>query len=204
MLSRPSRMLRQWIPRLGTRFQPRMRWHKRQSCGSGGILIPTTYELEVAGLSQRIPVGQTIRAVIDQYLAGRRIQVVDGDLLVLGVKERMDAEGTVPLATLTVANSDRWPEDDDHLVAGNAVRTQSQSSHLQVGQLAERALAADTAAAVSDANVALLNAANLFAALQSIRLDDALNNAVSTVAGAQAYHQRHSGYRHRHAHDLRG
>lgn len=132
-----------------------------------------SYELEVTAVSQAILPGQTIRVVHDQYLAGRRIPVVDADLLVLGAKSRLDAEGTARIVSLTVANSDRWPEDDDHLVAGNAVRTQSQSSHLQVAQ---RSLSADTATTLSDATVPHLNVANVYA------VDDAANNAVTTVA----------------------
>jgi hypothetical protein len=100
-----------------------------------------SYDLEVTAVSQAILPGQTMRVVHDQFLAGRRIAVVDADLLVLGVKKRLDAEGTARVVSLTVANSDRWPEDDDHMVAGNAIRTQSQSAHLQP---ASRSLVSDT------------------------------------------------------------
>lgn len=90
-----------------------------------------SYDLEVTAVSQAIVPGMTIRAVYDDFSAGRRIPMVDADLVVLGAKKRLDTEGTARIVSLTLANSDRWPEDDNHLIAGTAVRTQSQSTHLQ-------------------------------------------------------------------------
>lgn len=105
-----------------------------------------SYDVEVAGLTQAVLAGQTVRTVYDQFLAGRRIPVVDADLLVLNVKKRLDADNTPRVVSLTLASSDRWPEDDTTLAAGSVMRQSSNSAHLQV---ASRALAADTADAAT-------------------------------------------------------
>lgn len=135
-----------------------------------------SYTLEVAGLARDVLPGQTIRVVHDTYAAGRRVAIIDADLLVLGTKRRLDSDGSPPLVSLTVASTDRWPEDDSTLSASNAIRTQAQSSHLQVAQRAEQA------GTVVDTNVAHVDRLNTF--LRAVTIDGSVDETQLRVEAA--------------------
>lgn len=137
-----------------------------------------TYRFSLVKLDRVVNPGETVDLIFRRTVDGYQAMDELATLVVLESTVQFDSSGATRTTAMTVATLDRWPASSLETLGGAITQAASMEAHAQT---VPRAVVADTASAVSDANVALLNAANLFAALQSIRLDDAVNNAVSTV-----------------------
>lgn len=167
-----------------------------------------SYDVDVTALAVPLRPGQTLRIVADHFVAGRRVPIVDADLLILGVRSELASNSSLRVVSLTLATSDRWPEDDTRVAAATSTRQQTSGSHLQVAQRATQATtvtgitlapgatltvnrpmtldaSADgfTATLPATGTMALRGTANDFTAAQTITVTDAGTTTAPTMIG---------------------
>lgn len=132
-----------------------------------------TYRFSLVKLDRVVNPGETVDLIFRRTVDGYQAMDELATLVVLESTVQFDSSGATRTTAMTVATLDRWPASSLETLGGAITQAASMEAHAQT---VPRAVVADTASAVSDANVALLNVANTYA------VDDAANNAVTTVA----------------------
>jgi hypothetical protein len=91
-----------------------------------------SYKLSVAGLKRTVQPGQTILVQARRYRDGQKPIDINQSLFILEVQTTIDVDG-VSVTGLTVANLNRWPQNDGEAIAREMAKTTVMSAHPQTG-----------------------------------------------------------------------